>query len=201
MQQDHIRDKLKTWLTAAKSEWILAQATFRKPKVYCCTGFYELSETTARILNDGNFSTKLSISPALMGLVSGAPIGGTIGPFANGQSLQSNFSAPEAGIWAARYHQLKVEYLQMATQGTTQLPPNITLKPDCTHPTGGLMKEDPMIQETKVVEQPDEIMRAQTVIATLEDVEEIEDESPDEKYWEAFAEAERRLEMEFDPDL
>lgn len=63
------------------------------------------------------------------------------------------------------------------------------------------MKEDPIIQETKVVEQPDEIMRAQAVIATLEDVQEIEDESPDEKYWEAFAEAEVRLEMEFDPDL
>ena len=141
------------WLTVAKSADIFYQATFRKPRVYCCTGFYELSQTTARIFRGGKFSTELSVSPEVVALASGGvPIGGKIGPFATGESLESNFSAPEPGIWAARYHQLRVEYIQIATQSTTSPPQNIMLKPDCTHPRGALMGGGPAIEKTREVE-------------------------------------------------
>ncbi|KAH7371277.1 hypothetical protein BKA66DRAFT_470048 [Pyrenochaeta sp. MPI-SDFR-AT-0127] len=202
LQRPETLDKLTTWLTAAKSAWIFYQAAFQKPRVYCCTGFYELSQTTARITNGGKFSAELSVSPEVIAVASGGfPVGGTIGPFANGKSLETNFSAPEAGIWAARYHQLKVEYLQIAAQGTTRPPRSIILKPDCTHPRGGLMGDDRVVEETTVVKNPDEIRYAQGAVATLEDAKEIEDQSPDDRYWEAFREAEERLEINYDSEL
>lgn len=202
LQRPQTLDKLTSWLTAAKSAWIFYQATFQKPRVYCCTGFYELRQTTARIIHGGKFSAELSVSPETIAIASGGvPVGGKIGPFANGQSLESNFSAPESGIWAARYHQLKVEYIQLATQGTTQPPRNIMLKPDCTHPRGGLMGEGPVVEETRVVETSDEIRYAQGAVATLEEAKEIEDQSVDDKYWEAFREAEERLERKYDAAL
>ena len=203
LQQPETLDKLETWLTAAKSAWIFYRATFQKPRVYCCTGFYELSQTTARIIRGGKLSTELSVSPEVAAIASGGvAIGGTIGPFSNGKSLNSTLSAPEAGIWAARYHQLKVEYLQIATQATTQLLQNIKLKPDCTDPRGGLMGDDPKVKDTRVVEKPDDIRYAQGAIATLEEAEEIEDQCQDyEKYWKAFQKAEERLEGKGDPEL
>jgi hypothetical protein len=195
LQRRETLDKLATWLTAAKSAWIFYRATSQKPRVYCCTGFYELSQTTARIIREGKFSTELSVSPEVIAIAtSGVPIGGTIGPFANGKSLEANFSAPEAGIWAARYHQLKVEYLQIATEGTTQVPKNIQLKPDCTHPRGHMMGEDHAVKGTRVVEKPEEVQYAQGAIATLEEAKEIEGQSQDDdNYWKAFQKAEERL--------
>lgn len=148
------------------------------------------------------------MSPEIIAIASGGiPIGGTIGPFANGESLESNLSAPEAGIWAARYHQLKVEYLQIATQGTTQPPRNIKLKPDCTHPRGRTMGDDHAVEDTRAVDKPDEIRYAQGAIATQEEVKEIEeevkeieDQSQDFKYWEAFQKAEELLERKRGPE-
>lgn len=202
LQRPETLDKLASWLTVAKSAWLFYRATFQKPRVYCCTGFYELSQTTARITKGGEIVAELSVSPEVIAIASGGvPIGGRIGPFANGRSLEANFSAPEAGIWAARYHRLKVEYLQLATQGLTQVPGTILLKPDCTHPRNGLMGDAPTIKETRVVEQPDEIEHAQGVAVTLEDATEIEDEGQSKQYWEAFREAEERLEPSYDAEL
>ena len=202
LQQPETLEKLTSWLTVAKSAYIFYQATFRKPRVYCCTGFYELSQTTARIVRGGKFSTELSVSPEVIALASGGvPVGGKIGPFANGESLESNFSAPEPGIWAARYHQLRVEYIQIATQNTTSPPQNIMLKPDCTHPRGALMGGGPAIEKTREVELPEEIQYAQGAFVTLENAQEVEDESQDQKYWEAFQEAEERLERKPDSEL
>ncbi|KAJ4984126.1 hypothetical protein SVAN01_10358 [Stagonosporopsis vannaccii] len=202
LQQPETLKKLTSWLTVAKSEWLFSQVTFRRPRVYCCTGFYELSQTTARITNAGEFTAELSVSPEVIAIASGVPIGGKIGPFANGKSLESNFSAPQPGIWAARYHRLKVEYLQLATQGTTQPPQSITLKPDCTHPRNGLMGKDAaVVEKTRIVETADEIRNARGAVVTLEDATEIADETQDKKYWQAFQEAEERLEPRHDAEL
>lgn len=131
----------------------------------------------------------------------GFPIGGTIGPFANGRTLESQTTHPETGIWAARYHQLRVEYLQLATQETTHpapsigYPQNVQLKEDCTHPWGGLMSDEPFIKETRVVLKPDEIRHATGFRTSVMPAEEVmDDDEPDSEYWQAFGRAERMLE-------
>ena len=190
------------WLTAAKSAWLFYRATFQKPRVFCCTGYYQLSKVSANIKSEGNLSGKLGVSPAVVGAASGIPVGGTIGPFSNGQSLAANVTMAEPAIWAARFHQLKVEYLQIAEGTKTELSPNIMLKPDCTHPRGGLMGDEPAVSETKVVEEPDKIKYAQGVVTTSwTEAEEIgDDEELDGKYWEAFETSVSRLQDDDDAD-
>jgi hypothetical protein len=92
-----------------------------------------------------------------------------------------------------------VEYLQIATQNDFTLL-NIMLNPTSRIPgrsDGGV----PAIEKTREVELPEEIQYAQGAFVTLENAEEIEDESQDQKYWEAFQEAEERLERKPDSEL
>jgi hypothetical protein len=194
LKDQKILDKLTLWLTAAKSSWLFYRATFRKPRVFCLTGYYKLSKVNAKIDHEHTYSATLGVSPAVVGAVSGAPIGGRIGPFSNGQTLEANVSMAAPGIWAGRFHELKVEYIQMATDGKTELPSTIMLRDDCTHPRGGLMGGEPAIYETRVVLEPEEIKYAQGVKTTLAEAEEIEDEAePNGEYWKAFEKAEGRL--------
>lgn len=160
----------------------------------------------ARIQDEDSVSEDFSVSPEAIAIASGGvPIGETIGPFANGKSLESRISQPEAGIWAARYHQLKVEYLQLATQETAHPAPsivphqNVKLKKDCTHPDGGLMADKAVVEETKVVHEQKEIERATGFRTSLVDAEEIlDDDEPNVGYWQVFQEAENMLEGVFD---
>jgi len=199
-------EKLTTWITVAKSAWLFYRATFQKPKIYCCTGFYRLSGVYARIQDEDSWSGECSISPEVTAIVSGGvPIGGTIGPFANGETLKSKALQPEAGIWAARYHQLKVEYLQLAALETAHPAPsirphqNVQLKKDCTHPRRGLMANKAFVKETKVVHEQNEISRATGFRTSLVDAEEIlGDGESNVGYWKVFQQAERRLEGAFD---
>ena len=59
----------------------------------------------------------------------------------------------------------------------------------------------PAIEKTREVELPEEIQYAQGAFVTLENAQEVEDESQDQKYWEAFQEAEERLERKPDSEL
>jgi hypothetical protein len=159
------------------------------------TGFYELGEVTAKTEHNKTQSVTAGVSSAIAA-AAGVPIGGKIGPLKGGRILEANVELQEDSIWAARFHQLKVEYLQIATTGTTELPPGIMLQEDCTHPRGGLMKGSPIVKESKAVEAPQDIESANGagLKIDLEEIEEIDErEQPEAKYWSAFAVAEKRL--------
>lgn len=125
------------WLTAAKGSYLFKTATFQKPKVYCVTGFYELVDVRARISSSSEATVGFSVTPA-PGVI---PIGLEIGPFADGKSLKATYTEHGTGIWAARFHQLDVEYIRAALQGQPEpsLPTTIRLRPDVTNPGGGIM--------------------------------------------------------------
>ncbi|OAP61371.1 hypothetical protein AYL99_03574 [Fonsecaea erecta] len=196
IQDDTILKRLTRWLSVAKSQWIFYAATFQKPKVFCVTGFYELEEVMARTDYSHTHSATLGVSSAVIGAATGVPIGGNIGPLKDGRSLKANVVLEEKSIWAARFHQLKVEYIQMATAATTTLPSTIMLYEDCTHPRGALMNEPPVIEETRTVELEEDISMADAarVGTRLEEIEEIPDDAdPGDNYWRAFEVAETRL--------
>ena len=196
IQNEAVRKRLTRWLTVAKSKWVFYAATFQKPRVYCVTGFYKLGEVVAKIEYSQTRSGTVGVSSAIIGATTGVPIGGKIGPFKDGRMLDANVVMSEDNVWAARFHQLKIEYVQIATAGTTELPSAIVLYEDCTHPREGLMKDAPMVKDTKTVEAPQDIKVANgvRVVTNLEEIEEIpEDHDPEDKYWSAFDVAEKRL--------
>jgi hypothetical protein len=197
IQSDEIRKKLAIWLTTSKSSYLFRRATFQKPKVYCVTGVYELASVRSISSDSWNVSVDFKLEPLVLGAATGIPIGLEIGPFQNGEYLRANVVMPEKSIWLAQFHQLNVEYLQMAVSGETPLPTRIDLRPDVTNPRGGLMAGQPPPAETKVLNGV-EIRNATVVnVGLSESPEEVEDEGDGNgKYWEAFKEAERRLERD-----
>jgi hypothetical protein len=195
IQSAEIRKKLAIWLTTSKSSYLFRRATFQKPKVYCVTGVYELAGVRSISSDSWNVSVDFKLEPLVLGAATGIPIGLEIGPFQNGKYLRANVVMPERNIWLAQFHQLKVEYLQMAVSGETPLPTRIDLRADVTNPKG-LMAGQPTPAETKVLDGV-EVRNATAVNIGLssESPKEVEDEE-DGKYWESFEEAERRLERD-----
>lgn len=184
---------LAIWLTATKASYLLRKATFQKPKVYCVTGFYELSGVRARIRSSNSTSLDVCVEPGATGI----PLGLQIGPFSDGKSLVATVSMQEPSIWAARFNQLDVEYLRSAIEGQTSLPETICLRADVTDPGGTLMAgtaaEDEG-QSSKVLEGSD--VRSATVARLhihdgLEEMD--EDYKDDDEYSLAFDVAERRI--------
>ena len=195
IQSAEIRKKLAIWLTTSKSSYLFRRATFQKPKVYCITGVYELAGARSISSDSWNVSVDFKLEPLVLGAATGIPIGLEIGPFQNGKYLKASVIMPEKSIWLAQFHQLNVEYLQMAASGETPLPTRIDLRPDVTYPRGGLMADQPIPVETKALEGV-EVRNATAVnIGLSENLEEVQEEE-DGKYWEAFKEAERRLERD-----
>lgn len=195
IQSAEIRKKLAIWLTASKSSYLFRRATFQKPKVYCVTGIYELEGVRLISSNSWNVSIDFNLEPLILGAATGIPIGFEIGPFQNGKYLRANVVMPEKNIWFAQYHQLNVQYLQMAASGETPLPTRIDLRPDVTNPRGGLMADQPPPAETKVLDGVEVRSATAVNIGLSGSPEEVEDEE-DGTYWEAFKEAERRLERD-----
>lgn len=178
----------------AKSQWIFYKATFQRPRVFCVTGFYELNGVVASVERGANVSSTLDVSSVVIGAATGVPVGGRIGPFKNGETLTANTEDAGPSIWAARFHQLRVDYLQMALDGTSPLPSNLRLREDCTHPRQGLLSDGPVIRETRKVEQANDVKLANGVHVQLAEVEEIPDSAVlGDGYWVAFNVAETRL--------
>ncbi|KFY97540.1 hypothetical protein V500_02026 [Pseudogymnoascus sp. VKM F-4518 (FW-2643)] len=195
IQSAEIRKKLAIWLTASKSSYLFRRATFQKPKVYCVTGVYELTGVRSISSDSWNVSIDFNLEPLTLGAATGIPIGFEIGPFQNGEYLRANVAMPKMNIWMARFHQLNVEYLRMAASGETPLPTRIDLRPDVTYPRGGLMAGEPTPAETKVLDGA-EVLNATVVNVGLSESPEVVEDEEDGKYWEAFEEAERRLERD-----
>lgn len=186
--------KLGVWLTAAKSAYVFYKATFQKPRVFCLTGYYEMSDVKARVQGNTAVASTVTVSSGIVAAASCIPVGGRIGPSSNGQTLQANISISGPCVWAARFHELKVDYIQMATAGMIDISRMITLLDDCTHPRGGLMGSEPVVQKTRVVNEADDIKHAQYVATALGEVNEVADKAErDREYWQAFDAAASRL--------
>lgn len=195
IQYADIRKKLAIWLTTSKSSYLFKKVTFQKPKIYCVTGIYELEGVRSISSDSWNVSVDFKLEPLVLGATTGIPIGFEIGPFQNGKYLKASVVMPEKNIWLAQFHQLNVQYLQMVVSGETPLPTRIDLRPDVTNPRGGLMAAQPPPGETKVLGGL-EVRGATAVNISLSDrLEEVEDKE-DGAYWEAFDEAEKRLERD-----
>ncbi|KAH7139871.1 hypothetical protein B0J13DRAFT_527533 [Dactylonectria estremocensis] len=198
LQNPDIRKKLAIWLTTAKGSYVLRKATFQKPKIYCVTGRYELTGVRARISSSSDVALDAVVSPEVIGAASGIPIGLQIGPFSDGKSLVATVAMPETGIWAARFHQLDVGYIRSALNSPASLPGVISLRPDVTDPSGGLMggtDPDGEVLGDKELTGSDTLFATVARLRMQESVEEMEEDYMEEDdYAKLFDEAEQLIE-------
>ncbi|KAJ5855618.1 uncharacterized protein N7529_009562 [Penicillium soppii] len=108
--------KLKLWLSAAHSAYVLNFKFARRPKVWFLTGMY-LLEGARTIVSRGQ-STKIStgISSALVGALSGVPVGGSVS-LGTGSSWEMAMEIAEPHVWAAQFRLLDARFLKMAKGG------------------------------------------------------------------------------------
>jgi hypothetical protein len=184
-------------------------ATFRKPKIYCVTGYYELTDACAKIIDSKEIGVEVGASSALIGATTGAPVGATLGPFEDGKTMKADISMPGPAIWAARFQQVNIDYLKISSRGDTTLPvTTIKLYRDITDPGKGVRGQKgrnnvssaevgvPGVQHAhspQNIEEQENIVSGNGVVVGIEDPEELsenDDAESDAAYWEAFNEAE-----------
>ncbi|KAF5255947.1 hypothetical protein FOXYS1_13607 [Fusarium oxysporum] len=142
------RARLAQWLTAAKSSYLYRKATFQKPRVYYVTGVYELDDAYAWVSRGSESTAGMGVDAAVMGLATGTPVGINIGPFE--QSTQLTFRGQVKGrqVWAARFHQLRVDYVRQSVDSDLSIPSNIFLLDDETVGSGAVMgSESPVVDK------------------------------------------------------
>lgn len=189
------------WLTAAKGSYLFRKAAFQKPKVYCVTGLFELRGVRARVGSSSDINLDLGVSAEMVGAATGIPIGLEIGPFSNNKYLAASVAMREPAIWAARFHQLDVEYIRGALEAELEpsLPTTIRLRPDVTDPGRGLMgdtgKEDEESDGEAQVLVGSDVRSATGARLRMNDwVEEMsEDYCEEDEYSKTFAVAKHRI--------
>ncbi|TKA47388.1 hypothetical protein B0A49_13534 [Cryomyces minteri] len=203
LQHPEVQRKLQLWLTVAHSAFVALEAFFKKPKIYCLTGFYELERVSAKTDDGKSDSLEAGISSAVVGAATGVPVGFAIGPLANGKTIEADVFMPGPCIWAARYQQIDVEWRKETTQGKSPLP-KITLRPEPVFSKymvrAGPKRADeeaeesldPTQSEAQVRKGDEMTMKLRGADEVMDGMEEMDTEE-EKKYWKAFKKAEDRL--------
>ena len=106
------QQKLKMWLSAANSAYVLNFKFARRPKVWMLTGMY-LLEGARTVVSRGT-STKVSagISSAIVSALSGVPVGGSVS-LGVGSTWEMAMQVAEPHVWAAQFRLLDAKFIKV----------------------------------------------------------------------------------------
>jgi hypothetical protein len=110
------QQKLKLWLSAAHSAYVLNFKFARRPKVWLLTGMYLLEGTRTIISRGQSAKVSTGISSALVGALSGVPVGGSVS-LGIGSSWEMAMEVAEPHVWAAQFRLLDARFLKMGKGG------------------------------------------------------------------------------------
>ena len=124
-------ERLKLWLSAANSEFVLKMKWARKPTIWMCTGLYIFEGTKVFNVSHNKVSTSIGLDSGTVGALAGVPLGGsiTINPET---SLEVGSVSEDRLVWAAQYRKLAVKYSRLGNGEEAALPGVISLYPDIT---------------------------------------------------------------------
>ncbi|KAJ5647310.1 hypothetical protein N7490_003682 [Penicillium lividum] len=116
LSNETARQKLKLWLSAAYSDFVVHFKFARRPKVWMLTGLY-LLEDTSMVISRGH-SSKISVgaSSAIIGAVSGVPVGGSVS-LGVGSQWEMTMQVPEPHVWAAQFRMLDAKFIKVGKGG------------------------------------------------------------------------------------
>ncbi|KAJ5757759.1 uncharacterized protein N7511_006453 [Penicillium nucicola] len=110
------QQKLKLWLSAASSAYVLNFKFARRPKVWLMTGMYVLEGARTIVSKDRSSKISAGISSALVGALSGVPVGGSV-KLGEGTSWEMAMEVAEPHVWAAQFRLLDARFLKMGAGG------------------------------------------------------------------------------------
>jgi len=189
-----VKDHLRLWLTVSRTKYVLARTRLRSPPaIWCLTGLWELSNVTLSTVVRNNPSATLGISSALVGALSGMPIGASV-DIGRDFSVRCERKESGSGVWAAQYQLINTRPALVVGDEDGETPPinYVTLYPDYTFAGGGhLGGDDDEGDDALELEVREE---GGDMDASVDDF--------DDEYWEAYREARRiTSEMNLLPDL
>lgn len=127
------QQKLKLWLSAAQSSYMLNLKFARRPKVWLLTGLYVLEKTRTIISKGQSADMSAGVSSALVGALSGVPIGGSVS-LGVGSSWEMAMEIADPHVWAAQFRLLDARFIKMGKKGVdgVKLPMTMGLYRDVT---------------------------------------------------------------------
>jgi hypothetical protein len=127
------QQKLKLWLSAAQSSYMLNLKFARRPKVWLLTGLYLLEKTRTIVSKGQSADISAGVSSALVGALSGVPIGGSVS-LGVGSSWEMAMEISDPHVWAAQFRLLDARFIKMGKGGVdgVKLPMTMGLYRDVT---------------------------------------------------------------------
>ncbi|EAW15003.1 uncharacterized protein ACLA_004170 [Aspergillus clavatus NRRL 1] len=110
------QQKLKLWLSASRSDYIMRAKFARRPKIWLLTGLYMLEGTRSMSSRSQSVEVSTEVSGALVGALSSVPVGGSIG-VGNGKEWQVGSESVEQHVWAVQYHLLDAHFIKLGKEG------------------------------------------------------------------------------------
>ncbi|GIK00930.1 hypothetical protein Aspvir_004960 [Aspergillus viridinutans] len=110
------QEKLKLWLSAARSAYVLNFKFARRPKVWMLTGLYLLEDARTMVSRHSSSKISAGVSGSLLGALSSVPVGGSLS-LGEGSSWQMTTELTEQHVWAAQYRLLDARFVKVGKRG------------------------------------------------------------------------------------
>ncbi|KAJ5238959.1 hypothetical protein N7468_003578 [Penicillium chermesinum] len=116
LRNELAQQKLKLWLSAANSTFVLNFKFARRPKVWMLTGLYLLEGTRTAVSHGKSVDLSTGISSALVGALSGVPIGASV-KLGVGSSWEMAMQVAEPHVWAAQFRLVDAKFIKVGKGG------------------------------------------------------------------------------------
>ncbi|KAJ5735710.1 uncharacterized protein N7483_000835 [Penicillium malachiteum] len=123
------QEKLKLWLSAAYSAYVLNFKFARRPKVWLLTGLYLLEGARTVVSRGSSSKVSVGVSSAIIGAVSGVPVGGSVS-LGVGSTWEMAMQVAEPHVWAAQYRLVDARFIKAGKGDDVKLPVSMGLYRD-----------------------------------------------------------------------
>ncbi|KAJ5609524.1 hypothetical protein N7528_010091 [Penicillium herquei] len=123
------QEKLKLWLSAAYSAYVLNFKFARRPKVWLLTGLYVLEGARTVVSRGSSSKVSAGVSSAIIGAVSGVPVGGSVS-LGVGSTWEMAMQVAEPHVWAAQYRMVDARFIKAGKGEDVKLPVSMGLYRD-----------------------------------------------------------------------
>ncbi|PYI28214.1 hypothetical protein BP00DRAFT_403451 [Aspergillus indologenus CBS 114.80] len=116
LSNSQAQQKLKLWLSAARSSYLLNFKFARRPKIWLLTGLYLLEGTRTIVSRSQSNQVSVGISSAVIGALSSVPVGGSV-KLGQGVSWEIAMEVEDEHVWAAQFRLLDAKYIKLGSNG------------------------------------------------------------------------------------
>jgi hypothetical protein len=110
------QEKLKLWLSAARSAYVLNFKFARRPKIWMLTGLYLLEDARTMVSRHNSSKISAGVSGSIVGALSSVPVGGFLS-LGEGNSWEMTMELTEQHVWAAQYRLLDAHFIRAGRDG------------------------------------------------------------------------------------